>query len=84
MQASNLIFKCEKVPFFQCIRRHFNSQFVPKHRPANPEDVQKLENFLRDRQSVLVLTGAGISTESGEFELTNDAISYQIIHNKNK
>lgn len=78
MQASNLLVKFEKIPYFQCIRRQVSSQFVPKHQPANPEDVQKLENFLREKQSVLVLTGAGISTESGKFDITHNSIHYPL------
>lgn len=39
--------------------------FVPRHDPVLTEDVEKLKNFLIERPNVLVLTGAGISTESG-------------------
>lgn len=39
--------------------------FVPKHNPARQEDIKALENFLIDKPNTLVLTGAGISTESG-------------------
>ncbi|KAF7284701.1 hypothetical protein GWI33_021714 [Rhynchophorus ferrugineus] len=40
-------------------------QFVPKHKPARDEDIQLLENFIFNSKRLLVLTGAGISTESG-------------------
>uniref|UniRef100_A0A1B0DJC8 Deacetylase sirtuin-type domain-containing protein n=1 Tax=Phlebotomus papatasi TaxID=29031 RepID=A0A1B0DJC8_PHLPP len=39
--------------------------FVPKHEPVAQSDIAKLEEFLRDKSRILVLTGAGISTESG-------------------
>lgn len=39
--------------------------FVPKHPPVVQTDVALLENFLTKAERVLVLTGAGISTESG-------------------
>lgn len=65
MQSTKLLLKAEHFPFIQCIARRISNQFIPKHEPAQPEDIQKLENFLRDKQNVLVLSGAGISTESG-------------------
>lgn len=46
-----------------------NTQFVPKHEPVQAEDIQKLEDFLRDKPQILVLTGAGISTESGTYSV---------------
>lgn len=68
MQSSKFLFKSESFARFQCVRRQISNQFIPKHEPARPEDVQRLENFLRGKQNVLVLTGAGISTESGMFD----------------
>lgn len=42
------------------------SCFVPKHLPATEADIHKLRNFFLTHQTdILVLTGAGISTESG-------------------
>lgn len=46
-------------------QRFVSNQFVPTHEPAKKDDIKKLENFLGDKSNVLVLTGAGISTESG-------------------
>ncbi|XP_005180474.1 NAD-dependent protein deacylase Sirt4 [Musca domestica] len=40
-------------------------QYVPKHQPAVEKDIKKLEDFLMDKPKIVVLTGAGISTESG-------------------
>lgn len=39
--------------------------FVPNHEPITETDIKKLESFLEAKPNVLVLTGAGISTESG-------------------
>lgn len=51
------------------ISRNFNtelSNFVPKHSPVTDSDVRLLEEFLRNSVKIVVLTGAGISTESGK------------------
>lgn len=50
---------------FKFISRCLNNKFVPKHNPPNENDIVKLEKFLEDKPNILVLTGAGISTESG-------------------
>ncbi|XP_076335737.1 NAD-dependent protein lipoamidase sirtuin-4, mitochondrial-like [Tachypleus tridentatus] len=39
--------------------------FVPCHPPVNSKDVEKLQEFIDNSKRMLVLTGAGISTESG-------------------
>lgn len=43
----------------------FNSNFVPKHTPVQTSDAITLERFIKEHNKILVLTGAGISTESG-------------------
>ncbi|CAG9857476.1 unnamed protein product [Phyllotreta striolata] len=40
-------------------------KFVPKCSEASERDVDALRQFIRDSKQILVLTGAGISTESG-------------------
>lgn len=45
----------------------YSSRFVPKHEPPQDKDIANLEKFLNNRTNVLVLTGAGVSTESGIF-----------------
>lgn len=39
--------------------------FVPKHEEAQESDIRQLSEMLRRSRNLLVLTGAGISTESG-------------------
>ncbi|KAJ8975768.1 hypothetical protein NQ317_004818 [Molorchus minor] len=39
--------------------------FVPKHSPVLDTEVKLLENFISSSKNIAVLTGAGISTESG-------------------
>nr|CAD7599725.1 unnamed protein product [Timema genevievae] len=39
--------------------------FVPKHNPADEAEIEKLKHFLKYRENICVLTGAGVSTESG-------------------
>lgn len=49
--------------------RNFSTEllnFVPKHFPVTGSDVRLLEDFLKNSDKIVVLTGAGISTESGK------------------
>lgn len=39
---------------------------VPKHKPLEQKDFDKLREFLIKHEKLLILTGAGISTESGK------------------
>ena len=39
--------------------------FVPKHSPVQDHEVLKIKHFITSSRKLLVLTGAGISTESG-------------------
>lgn len=52
-----------KVAGYQICRYFVN--FVPHHQPVCESDVEKLRSFLFMHKETLVLTGAGISTESG-------------------
>lgn len=38
---------------------------VPRHEPPEQKDIDKLREFLIKHEKLLILTGAGISTESG-------------------
>lgn len=40
-------------------------QFVPPHRSATLEEIKQLQEFIITKQRIFVITGAGISTESG-------------------
>jgi len=40
-------------------------KFVPKHNPPSVTEVQQLQEFVETRSKLFVLTGAGVSTESG-------------------
>ncbi|KAA0187640.1 hypothetical protein HAZT_HAZT000511 [Hyalella azteca] len=42
-----------------------NLAFVPKHGPCPDELLEKLQDFINEATRIFVLTGAGISTESG-------------------
>ena len=44
---------------------HPDFKFVPRSRSAHENDIEILTNFIRENKRILVLTGAGISTESG-------------------
>jgi len=47
------------------VRHQSNLAFVPKHIESQAEDVERLKEFLNPVSRLMVLTGAGISTESG-------------------
>lgn len=40
-------------------------RFVPLSRPPNFHDIEKLQSFVAEAKRMMVLTGAGLSTESG-------------------
>lgn len=42
-----------------------NLAFVPACQPPNPVEVQQLQHFVSNSKRLFVMTGAGISTESG-------------------
>lgn len=48
-----------------CVRNLSNFSCVPKYDPVNETDLIKLKGFLTNHKRICVLTGAGISTESG-------------------
>lgn len=43
--------------------------FVPKHNPVVDSDVKLLKDFINGSRKIAIVTGAGISTESGKFIL---------------
>ncbi|XP_015592835.1 NAD-dependent protein deacylase Sirt4 [Cephus cinctus] len=62
MGYSNLISGICKIPGYRCLS---TLEFVPKCEPVKCKDVEILKQFLDNTGSLCVLTGAGISTESG-------------------
>lgn len=50
---------------FKCKSLHRHNVFVPKHKPPDHNDYEQLRQFLTKHNNILILTGAGISTESG-------------------
>jgi len=44
---------------------NLKQSFVPNHNETQEEDINRLEEFLKPLERLFVLTGAGISTESG-------------------
>lgn len=41
-------------------------RYIPKHRPVQENEINQLREFISTSSSLLILTGAGISTESGK------------------
>ncbi|KAG8236776.1 hypothetical protein J437_LFUL016890 [Ladona fulva] len=59
--------KLDVVRFFKLSSRFQSTalNFVPKFSPAKDDDVKRLNEFIFNTSKLFVLTGAGISTESG-------------------
>lgn len=57
---------CLRLRYSEVLLNQPSQQFVPKHKPVVEAEVKRLEEFLFSKPNVLVLTGAGISTESGK------------------
>lgn len=64
---SSLLSLCLSPFCIEAIGRHQCSSvsFIPKHSPAKEEDVDRLNQLLVASKNIVILTGAGISTESG-------------------
>lgn len=45
--------------------RTFSNEFVPKHKKVTNNEIKIFQQFINSVNKILVLTGAGISTESG-------------------
>lgn len=71
---------CRNSKFTQIItkfQRFLSTQvvsFVPKHSPVEESDIRILENFILDSKRIFILTGAGISTESGIPDYRSDEV----------
>lgn len=53
--------------YFKMIKRLV--VYVPAYKPPDFQDIYKLKEFVLQNKSILVLSGAGISTESGSYLL---------------
>ncbi|KAG3278910.1 NAD-dependent protein lipoamidase sirtuin-4, mitochondrial [Ictidomys tridecemlineatus] len=67
--SSGLTFKSTKGSWIRNLRRQCSCRsvefFVPSSPPLDPEKVKELQRFITLSKKLLVMTGAGISTESG-------------------
>ena len=52
------------------------SPFVPIHNPLSIADLQKLKQFLSNSRRLFVLTGAGVSTESGIKDYRSEGVGH--------
>ena len=62
---SQLISKVIIRSSFNLSVRRLSHEYVPKHKKTTNYEIQVLQQFIDSVNKVLVLTGAGISTESG-------------------
>ena len=51
-----------------------NFTFVPKHEQVNSSEIDQLQQLFDNSTNILVLTGAGISTESGIPDYRSEAV----------
>jgi len=57
--------------FFRSLSRYWSvigrnySQFIPKHTSPSDLQIEQLQNFIDTKNNIFVLSGAGLSTESG-------------------
>lgn len=58
------------------IKHRLLSNYIPKHKPPSQFDITRLEHFIGTSSKILVLTGAGISTESGIFCSSFGCVEY--------
>lgn len=54
-----------KLNINKCLQRRLLYSFVPQHSVAGEKEISILQSFLDTYSHILVLTGAGVSTESG-------------------
>ena len=65
MKSTRLIKKSQESVLCNLHRKCTNLAFVPKHKTVEEEDIQRVQDFVTEARNLLVITGAGISTESG-------------------
>lgn len=54
---------------FKNYRKLSDISYVPKYKPVSSEDCQTLMRYILEHEKILVITGAGVSTESGIYVL---------------
>lgn len=59
---------------FSWSQRRFLSQFVPESRPVTESSIEQFQHFVDKSKRLFVLTGAGISTESGIPDYRSDEV----------
>lgn len=69
MMYSSCNFKASVTNFIRLMSTEM-LDFVPKHFPVIESDIKVIENFISNSKQIFVLTGAGISTESGRINIT--------------
>ncbi|XP_015112749.1 NAD-dependent protein deacylase Sirt4 [Diachasma alloeum] len=63
-------------------RNYSQLAFVPKYEPPKPDDLTKLSNFIKNSGRLCVLTGAGVSTESGIPDYRSQGVGLYATSNK--
>ena len=64
-KSIEILYYSAMVMLFHRLTRSFHSQYVPPHTPVSEPQMLLFEQFLAQARKLFVLTGAGVSTESG-------------------
>ncbi|XP_034934634.1 NAD-dependent protein deacylase Sirt4 [Chelonus insularis] len=64
------------------ITKFSNLAFVPKYQPPKPSDLTKLEQFIENQGKLCVITGAGVSTESGIPDYRSEGVGLYATSNR--
>ncbi|XP_057332492.1 NAD-dependent protein deacylase Sirt4-like isoform X2 [Microplitis mediator] len=64
------------------LKNYSNLCFVPKYEPPKPNDLIQLENFIKSEGKLCVLTGAGVSTESGIPDYRSEGVGLYATSNR--
>ncbi|XP_074109439.1 NAD-dependent protein deacylase Sirt4 [Cotesia typhae] len=67
---------------FSSLKNFANLSFVPKYEPPKPNDLIQLKNFIRNEGKICVLTGAGVSTESGIPDYRSEGVGLYATSNR--
>jgi hypothetical protein len=64
-RINQVLLKIQAKSSLSCRHNSIETLFVPKCNPLKHDDLERIKEFIHRAQRIFVLSGAGISTESG-------------------